>query len=44
MTRHRRRFTPLQKAKDIALCQSEGRTILEVPSAFGFTQQALAAG
>lgn len=35
MTRHRRRFTPQQKAEAIALCQSEGLTILEASKRLG---------
>ena len=35
MTRHRRRFTPEQKAEAIALCQSEGLTILEASKRLG---------
>ncbi len=35
MTRQRRRFTPQQKAEAIALCQSEGLTILEASKRLG---------
>ena len=35
MTRQRRRFTPQQKAEAIALCQSEGLTILEASKLLG---------
>jgi transposase len=35
LTRQRRRFTPQQKAEAIALCQSEGLTILEASKRLG---------